>query len=398
MDIEQIIDILEAGKPLSQDQRKALDDDPVLAEMVEDMLLGCHAIEENALSADKDKKKAWGIDDEGVEERLAAFHRTHQVEKENADCDSRVDSPDDGKPFHRKMKAMVRPLWVKALLTSAAAVALVAVFFPFGKEQQAVLNMSENGLMASLSQRSQQTKRLPTSVDETTAEQQITPQVIDSYLSKVDTVQLHVERGQQCKVVLPDGTHVFLHPGSKLVYPREFDGYERRVRLEGEAYFKVHKDKQHPFIVSTAGSETLVTGTEFDVTSSADAKEVSVTLINGSVQFASASKEHKVVLQPGQRVTLSHDVMDVCEADTMKYVAWRDGYLFFDNASLREILQQISSSYNLPVVCDDARLLDIRMHFVMRRDKDINYAIDILNKMKKMKASIVGGKLHITAC
>ena len=144
----------------------------------------------------------------------------------------------------------------------------------------------------------------------------------------------------------------------------------------GEAYFKVHKDPEHPFIVETKNSETLVTGTEFDV-NTFDEKMV------------------KVTLRPGQQVQLCNDNLNVCEADTMQYVAWRDGYLFFDNSSLYDILQQISSSFNVPIVCHDSRLLDKRMHFVMRRDKDIQYAINILNKMKKMKVSLENGKLHV---
>ena len=162
----------------------------------------------------------------------------------------------------------------------------------------------------------------------------------------------------------------------------------------GEAYFKVHKDKEHPFIVETKNSETLVTGTEFDV-NTYDEKMIKVTLVNGSVQFANTKSNRKVMLRPGQQVQLCNDNMNVCDADTMQLVAWRDGYLFFDNASLNEILQQISSSYNVPVVCHDSRLLEKRMHFVMRRDQEIEYAIDILNKMKKMKVSLENGKLHI---
>lgn len=364
MDIEEILDILEEGKPLTEDHKRALEDDSDLREMVGEVLLGAHALR---------------ISEEKNAEKVKPSAGVHEV-----------------KGAHRA-NLLIRPLWLKALLGSAAAVALLAIFYPFGKREQAVLRVGEEGIMASVSQSGKGNHLISTQADATTHEQLITSKDLEAYCSKTDTIQLQVEPGLQCKVVLPDGSVVFLHPGSQLVYPRELDGYERRVRLEGEAYFKVKKDKEHPFVVVAKNSETLVTGTEFNVNATDD-KQVSVILVNGSVQFANTTNQQKVLLQPGQQAVLYHDNMSVAEADTMKYVAWRDGYLFFDNASLREILHQISSSYNVPYVCDDARLLDIRMHFVMRRDKDIHYAIDMLNKMQKMKVSLVNGKLHIDHC
>lgn len=367
MNKEEILDILEDGKSLTEDQRRAFEQEDV-SQLVEDVLLGAHSLSDERPTS------------EDVEARLDAFRQRH---------------PRLGGQAKAK-KPLIRSLWVKALVGVAAASAVVAIFYPFGKGGNTVLNVSDKGIVASVTHHQSAGKLISTESDAITHEKQITSKDIEIYFSKTDTVLLNVDRGQQCKVVLPDGSIVFLHPDSKLVYPKEFDGYERRVKVIGEAYFKVHKDKEHPFIVETKNSETLVTGTEFDV-NSFDEKVVKVTLVNGSVQFANTKSNQKVMLRPGQQVQLCNDNMNVCEADTMQYVAWRDGYLFFDNSSLHDILQQISSSYDVPVVCHDTRLLDKRMHFVMRRDEDIHYAIDILNKMKKMKVSLENGKLHVEA-
>ena len=365
MNKEEILDILEDGKSLTKDKRRAFEKEDV-SQLVEDVLLGAHSLRDEHLTSDD------------VEARLDAFHQRHprKIEQEKA------------------KKPLFRSLWMKALAGVAAASAIVAIFYPFGKAGNTVLNVSDEGFVASATHHQSDGKLISTESDAITHEKQITSKDIETYFSKTDTVLLNVDRGQQCKVVLPDGSTVFLHPDSKLVYPKEFDSYERRVKVIGEAYFKVHKAPEHPFIVETKNSETLVTGTEFDV-NTFDEKMVKVTLVNGSVQFANTKSKQKVMLRPGQQVQLCNDNLNVCEADTMQYVAWRDGYLFFDNSSLHDILQQISSSFNVPIVCHDSRLLDKRMHFVMRRDKDIQYAIDILNKMKKMKVSLENGKLHI---
>ena len=368
MNKDEILDILEDGTPLTEDQQRVFEEDADVSEMIEDVLLGAHSLHDEHPIPDE------------VQARLDAFHQRHQ----------RMDGT------MKPSMARIRPLWVKALVGIAAASAIVVLLLPFGKGGSTVVNVSKEGIVASANQHHSESKLMATEADAITHERQITSQDIEAYFSRTDTVLLNVDRGQQCKVILPDGSAVFLHPSSKLVYPKKFDGYERRVRVMGEAYFKVHKDTEHPFIVETKNSETLVTGTEFDV-NTIDEEMVKVTLVNGSVQFANTRNNRKVMLRPGQQVQLCNDQMNVCDADTMQFVAWRDGYLFFDNASLHEILQQISSSYNVPIVCHDSRLLEKRMHFVMRRDQNIEYAIDILNKMKKMKVRLEGGKLHVEA-
>lgn len=212
-----------------------------------------------------------------------------------------------------------------------------------------------------------------------------------------DLVKLSVSKGHSYKVKLPDGTSVYLHPGSKMVYPRHFCGAERRVRLEGEAYFVVHKDKQHPFIVSTANSETLVTGTEFNVSTGNGIKPcTSVTLINGSVQLSNKQNQQKVNLVPGEEgIVRDNRPISVCEADTMKFVAWRDGYFYFDNTTLDDILRQVCQSYEVQAVYSDRKLGDYRMHFALRHDQDLKEVVNMINKMKKVKVTLMYGKLYV---
>jgi ferric-dicitrate binding protein FerR (iron transport regulator) len=102
---------------------------------------------------------------------------------------------------------------------------------------------------------------------------------------------LSVPFGKSTDITLPDGSIVYLHPGSRLVFPVTFEGDQRVVKLEGEAYFKVAKDASHPFVVMTEHFETTVLGTEFNIKTgnSEQGTAAELTLVSGSVAFKSNS-------------------------------------------------------------------------------------------------------------
>ncbi|MCI7453467.1 MAG: DUF4974 domain-containing protein, partial [Prevotella sp.] len=82
--------------------------------------------------------------------------------------------------------------------------------------------------------------------------------------------------------------------------------------------------------------------------------------------------------------------IDVHPADTMQYTSWRDGFIYYDRASLDEILKQIGAIYNVTVQCYNRNLLSLHMHFVLRRDQNLNDAVEMLNSMKKVHATLRG--------
>ena len=335
------------------------------------------ALEDIGIISDILNQKSLSITDDDVEKRLRDFHQEHNNKK----------------PY---LPSMV----IKVCLGAAAAVALLLVVVrpSLKKETTVELSTIGNGLVANREMAAgSSAKRIATAVDETTGEQQVESKDLDRLFDHVDTIRLNVSKGHSCKMVLPDGSLAYLHPDTRLMYPKSFDGAERRVTLDGEAYFVVKKDKQHPFIVATASSETLVTGTEFNVKASekSDAT-VKVTLVRGSVEFSNRQGQDKVTLSPGKEALLrASRPIQVHDADTMEYVAWRDGYFYFDNASLQDILAQISQSYGVKTVIADAKLTQYCMHFMLQRDLPLDEVIDNLNRMKKVRASIVNGKLYI---
>lgn len=344
-----------------------------------DMMDDMETMEDIGLIMDILNKERISISDEEIESRLQCFHE------------------------RRKPRLSYKMILWPAV---AAAIALAVILTkPFGSTSETTeLHLDGNAIVASNQQPGHPDQKaepkvvIPVTTDAVTHEQQIESKEIEKALTTTDTIKLNISMGHSCKVVLPDGSCAYLHPGSKMVYPKRFDGTERRVRLEGEAYFVVRKDKKHPFIVATACSETLVTGTEFNVnTGDLHNPSTRVTLVSGSVQLSNSQSHQKVFLTPGEQgIILADRPIGVCEADTMGLVAWRDGYFYFDDTTLENILQQICQYYGVPAVYSDARLGRYRMHFTLRRDQDLKSAVAMLNRMKKAKVTLMYGKLYVT--
>lgn len=117
--------------------------------------------------------------------------------------------------------------------------------------------------------------------------------------------QLITQKGSRSQVLLPDGSKVWLNAGSKLDYPRQFNGKTRDVQLEGEAYFEVMKDSEKPFYVHTHAFDIKVLGTGFNVRAYPDEDSAVTSLVHGSVEVIVGKKEKRtLLLLPNEKITL----------------------------------------------------------------------------------------------
>ena len=214
-------------------------------------------------------------------------------------------------------------------------------------------------------------------------------------IEKVETHLLSTPRGKTFEVVLGDGSKIWLNADSRLEYPSCFVGDRRVVKLYGEAYFQISKDEKRPFIVETDGLQTIVLGTEFNVRNYK--KENShVTLIEGSVKVNNTANEYSVVLSPGENARIMEDgSLGVQKVDVDTYIYWRDGYFYFDNRTLAEIMQDIGRWYNVNVVFDDARVMDYKLRYFCKRDEGIEKAVEGLQYLKKAQVSLEGNTVYI---
>lgn len=156
-------------------------------------------------------------------------------------------------------------------------------------------------------------------------------------------------KGRQFKMVLPDGTKVWLNAASSIRYPIVFTGNDRKVDITGEAYFEVAKNKNKPFIVAThSGTEIEVLGTHFNINSYDNEETINTTLLEGSVRVS--NKEGRIVLTPGQQAQSTNTALTVKkQVNVAQVMAWKNGQFDFNNASLREVMRQLERWYNIEV-------------------------------------------------
>lgn len=213
----------------------------------------------------------------------------------------------------------------------------------------------------------------------------------------VTTHILSTPRGKNFKIVLEDGTEVWLNAESKLHYPNRFAGKERRVELEGEAFFHVAKDAARPFIVKSGTAETRVLGTEFNFRSYPHESR-HVTLVSGSVIVSDTQKENELQLHPGEDAPLDeNDLMLIPrKVDINEYVSWKEDLFCFREAQLVEIMKAIGRWYNLSVVFTDEASMHYHFNFWAERTDRPEQVLKLLNQVGKVKATLEGNRITIS--
>ncbi|MDO3693329.1 FecR domain-containing protein [Wenyingzhuangia sp. chi5] len=175
----------------------------------------------------------------------------------------------------------------------------------------------------------------------------ITPNLSNIKSNSFNTLSTPV--GGQYNIVLSDGTKVYLNAASSIKYPTHFNGKNRIVELEGEAYFEVVQDKNKPFIVKCAHQSIKVLGTHFNVHAYHNESVIKTTLLEGSVLIT--IKDQKTILKPGQQsnVLKKEDKVTVLEVDAENSVAWKNGRFKFDNTDIKTVMKQLERWYDIKV-------------------------------------------------
>lgn len=157
--------------------------------------------------------------------------------------------------------------------------------------------------------------------------------------------------GGQFRVILADGTRIWMNSLSKLTYPVIFKDKIRPVNLTGEAYFEVAKSKEKPFFVNTPKQSVRVLGTHFNVNAYANELVQKTTLLEGSVQVTTNDKDAKtVIIKPGQQAELDDQLLKIRTVNTEKAVGWKNGVFVFDHTELHELMRQFARWYNIETI------------------------------------------------
>nr|WKN37768.1 FecR domain-containing protein [Tunicatimonas sp. TK19036] len=156
--------------------------------------------------------------------------------------------------------------------------------------------------------------------------------------------------GQRSTIYLSDGTEVELNAGSRLVYDEAFTPKERKVVLEGEAFFKVSKDKSRPFRVVAAGLLTEALGTAFNV-KAYDTANVAIALVEGKVRVNRAEAEYQnegLLLNPGEGTLYqANQELVKYQYDPKRTLAWKEGIIYFEDADEATVFSTLEQWYGV---------------------------------------------------
>lgn len=208
--------------------------------------------------------------------------------------------------------------------------------------------------------------------------------------------RLFVPKGCDFSLTLTDGTVIHLNADSRLQYPSEFSGDHRIVYLEGEAFFKVAKDKTKPFIVKTKKLDVEVTGTSFNVMAYPSESSVQTTLVQGGVNIL--TDDGKVCkLLPGEQCVVDKASGEyvVNRVNTDSFTSWMDGQFFFDNESVESLMRKIARWYDVDVVFENEELKSELFYGTIARSDAITEVLDILVLTKTMHYEIKDRTVYI---
>lgn len=207
--------------------------------------------------------------------------------------------------------------------------------------------------------------------------------------------------GETYTIKLQDGTKIWLNAGSSLTYPLHMKGPERRVTLDGEAYFEVAKLKvkdgerltSSRFVVASRTQDIEVLGTSFNVSAYATDANTATTLVEGSVKIKGEGQTK--LLQPGQQSIMSSSGIAIKNVNTDLYTSWKAGAFSFADEYLENILKQAARWYDVKIVYDNEALRRFRFEGLVSRSSDIRTLLQALESTGDVQFKVQGKTVYV---
>lgn len=206
---------------------------------------------------------------------------------------------------------------------------------------------------------------------------------------------LSTAAGETYRLVLPDGTVVWLNSASTLTYsPGLVKQGKRRMRLQGEGFFHVAKNKTQPFVVEAGGQEIEVLGTQFNVNSYPEEPEVATTLLEGAVRVSSGAAQQ--VIHPGEQVSGNGDIgLKVRKVDADQVIDWKNGEFNLDDVDFKVAMRKIARWYNVEVVYDASVPANITSGGWISRDVKLSTILEGIERSGLVRFRVDGRKVYV---
>ena len=201
------------------------------------------------------------------------------------------------------------------------------------------------------------------------------------------------EQGKE--VILPDGTTVVLNSDSKISYPKAFASNERRVELEGEAFFDVTKNPEKPFIIESKNAEIRVLGTSFNVNANLPDNKVEVFVKTGLVQLSRKKDgNEKILIKPGNIGLLTENSLVKSENQNENIISWKTREIIFKENNLIDVINSLNNIYKTNITCNDENVLNLRYTSTFR-DQEIDSILSVICLTFDLKVKYEDNKIYL---
>ena len=223
----------------------------------------------------------------------------------------------------------------------------------------------------------------------------------NSDLEKVSYNTIKIPYGKKFQLQLSDGTLVHLNSGTTLKYPIKFiAGENRQVFLDGEAFFDVAKDKNHPFIVNADNLNVRVLGTHFNVSNYPEDAATDVVLVEGSVGMYNSNEEFNAdkntILKPGYKGSFNREnaTMMTKPVITDIYTSWINGGLTFRNMTFKNIITKLERRYNVTIINKNEKLANEKFNASFK-EESIENVMSYFNDIHGINYTIKNNQILI---
>lgn len=199
-----------------------------------------------------------------------------------------------------------------------------------------------------------------------------------------EMLTLHVPAGQRLQLTLQDGTSVWLNARTTITYPSRFNQEERKVFIDGEAFFDVAKDKKRPFLVSSQGIGMKVLGTRFNLYSYSDADHIRTSLLEGSLMVYRERQELEyIILKPNEEIMIDNNRMELETIKDPAYFLWTEGVYSFHEEPLINILRKLELYYDVKIEVKDPSIYTWEYTGKFRQKDGLDEILRIIRKIHK---------------
>ncbi|MCG6190716.1 FecR family protein [Maribellus maritimus] len=208
---------------------------------------------------------------------------------------------------------------------------------------------------------------------------------------------LYTQKGEVTNIILPDSTKVWLNVDTKLSYPADFGAKSRKLKLTGEAYFEVTKNKRLPFEVTSGDITTTALGTQFLVSAYPEVKVIKSSLLEGSVEIEISDDKNRKILAPGQQLIFDKQNASVSIGNFNENyeLSWKNKELVFQLTPFDDVINELEKWYDIKILYDQESFKTETLTVRFEKYETLENVLKVMSKVNEFNYSIENKQIKI---